>query len=162
MTKQKVLKIILWIMVIFSAALIFFFSAQDATASNDTSGGFVRALFGLFPAFRNMTAAAQTELVESVMYVVRKCAHFCIYAFFGFWLMHLARQYSRQRAIVVTVITAMAYAASDELHQYFVPGRSCGILDVCIDTAGALVGALVAMIFAFIWQKLRKLYGSTM
>lgn len=157
MKGKTVLKIILWIMVIFSAGLIFWFSAQDASASNDTSGRFVRFIFGLFPAFRNMRLAAQDELVASVMFVARKCAHFSIYAFFGFWLMHLIRQYRPAGALPFSVAAAMVYAFTDELHQFFVSGRSCQLRDVCIDTAGAFVGALVALAFALIWQKLRKL-----
>ena len=35
------------------------------------------------------------------------------------------------------------YACSDELHQYFVPGRSCRFFDVCVDSTGAFFGALL-------------------
>ena len=156
MKGKTVLKVILWIMVLGSAALIFFFSAQDSSASTDTSGRFIRALFGLFPSFRTMSEATQTELVDSVMNLVRKCAHFCIYAFFGFWLMFLVRQYRRTRTLLVTGAASLAYAISDEIHQYFVPGRACQLKDICIDLAGALTGALVALLFAVIWQILRK------
>lgn len=162
MTGKKVLKVILWIMVLSAAVLIFCFSAQDATQSDGTSGRFARLIFGLFASFRKMSPRAQTELVESVMFVVRKCAHFCIYAYLGFWLMHLVRQYipaqkaKRGTALLTTVGISCLYAVTDELHQFFVPGRSCHPRDVCIDTAGALTGALIALLFALIWQKLRK------
>ncbi len=159
MSKRTALKTVLWVFVLASAVMIFMFSAQDATASNDTSGSFIRFVFGLFPGFRRMSLAAQDGLVESVMFIVRKCAHFCIYAFLGFWLMHLVRQYRKERALLMTVVFSMAYAVTDEIHQYFVPGRTCQLRDVCIDTLGALTGALVALLFAVIWQKLRKLHG---
>lgn len=49
------------------------------------------------------------------------------------------------------------YACSDELHQYFVPGRSCRFFDVCVDSAGAFCGALVFWgIFYFIKMHGRK------
>ncbi len=32
------------------------------------------------------------------------------------------------------------YATSDEIHQYFVPGRACMIEDVFIDTLGVMLG----------------------
>lgn len=35
------------------------------------------------------------------------------------------------------------YACSDELHQYFVPGRSCRFFDVYVDSTGAFCGALL-------------------
>lgn len=157
MKGKTVLKVILWIMVIFSAVLIFSFSAENADSSNETSRDFLRALLGLFPGFRGMRSMAQEEFINSIMTVVRKCAHFSIYAFFGFWLMHLIRQYRPKYSLIFTVAVSMAYAFSDELHQRFVAGRSGRLLDVFIDTSGALTGALVALAFALIWQKLRKL-----
>ena len=35
------------------------------------------------------------------------------------------------------------YAISDEIHQYFVPGRSAEIRDVLIDVLGANIGILL-------------------
>ena len=32
---------------------------------------------------------------------------------------------------------------SDEIHQYFVPGRACRLFDVGVDVFGALTGTLV-------------------
>jgi VanZ family protein len=39
------------------------------------------------------------------------------------------------------------YAATDEFHQSFVPGRSAQVKDVGIDALGALVGLLLALIW---------------
>ncbi len=41
-------------------------------------------------------------------------------------------------AILITVV----YAATDELHQYFVPGRNCSFWDFFFDSFGALSGVL--------------------
>ena len=38
---------------------------------------------------------------------------------------------------------AIAYAATDELHQAFTPTRDASISDVMIDSAGAIAGVLV-------------------
>ena len=38
---------------------------------------------------------------------------------------------------------SIAYAASDEIHQLFVPGRACMPLDVLIDSSGALAGVAI-------------------
>ena len=40
----------------------------------------------------------------------------------------------------------IAYAASDELHQFFSPGRSPQIRDVVIDSFGALAGILLGLL----------------
>ena len=36
-----------------------------------------------------------------------------------------------------------AYAVTDEIHQLFVPGRSCELRDICIDAVGVLCGCLI-------------------
>ena len=38
---------------------------------------------------------------------------------------------------------ATLYAATDEFHQVFVPGRSGKVADVLLDSAGALLGVLL-------------------
>jgi len=40
------------------------------------------------------------------------------------------------------VLLCAALGALDELHQYFVPGRSALVTDVLLDTASAALGAL--------------------
>ena len=40
-------------------------------------------------------------------------------------------------------LMATAYAATDEIHQLFVPERACAFADVCIDSCGAALGALI-------------------
>ena len=49
------------------------------------------------------------------------------------------RAYSSRVVFWVPVIFAATYGASDEFHQYFVPGRSCDILDEVSDFGGAIV-----------------------
>ena len=48
--------------------------------------------------------------------------------------------------IPAAVLCASLYAATDEVHQLFVEGRACRWQDWAIDTAGALVGALVLLL----------------
>ncbi|MFH1129121.1 MAG: VanZ family protein [Patescibacteria group bacterium] len=46
------------------------------------------------------------------------------------------------RAIIYSFIFALFYAFSDELHQYYVPGRHCSLKDVGIDSVGILIFSL--------------------
>jgi len=48
---------------------------------------------------------------------------------------------------LIAVAVAGVYAASDELHQYFVPSRGASIADVLLDTTGAAVGILALWAF---------------
>jgi VanZ family protein len=52
------------------------------------------------------------------------------------------------KVIVWTGIIGGVYAASDEFHQYFVPGRSCDFYDWLADIAGLACGATIIYIIA--------------
>ena len=45
-----------------------------------------------------------------------------------------------------TIIFCMLYAATDEFHQLFVPGRGAQVRDVVIDTCGSLIGTAVFLL----------------
>jgi len=42
-------------------------------------------------------------------------------------------------AIAFSAIVCILYGMSDEIHQYFVPGRSCDVLDLLVDSFGGIV-----------------------
>jgi VanZ family protein len=44
-------------------------------------------------------------------------------------------------SMVLALLIASAYAASDEWHQWFVPGRDADVLDWVADTIGAAIGS---------------------
>jgi VanZ family protein len=70
-------------------------------------------------------------------YVLRKCAHVTEYAILGALLL---RALGRE---VPAFLSALAYAASDELHQHFVAGRHASPVDLAIDAIGITFGLLV-------------------
>jgi len=45
---------------------------------------------------------------------------------------------------LIAIVISSVYGATDEFHQYFVPGRLCDPVDWAVDTLGAIAGALVA------------------
>jgi VanZ family protein len=68
--------------------------------------------------------------------VLRKCAHVTEYAILGaLTLRALGRE-------LPAFLAAVAYAASDELHQHFVRGRHSSPVDVAIDAVGIAIGLL--------------------
>jgi VanZ family protein len=67
----------------------------------------------------------------------------------------LLRALSKERAItsrnmIVTLIIAAVYGASDEFHQRFTPGRSSEGLSVLFDVAGGLIGMWV-----YRWRRIK-------
>lgn len=80
-------------------------------------------------------------------------AHFCEYMVFAA-LLAIAFTGGRLKpwqVVVLAILIASAYAVSDELHQYFIPGRLCDPMDWLTDTLGATLGAIVTM---FILRKI--------
>lgn len=55
------------------------------------------------------------------------------------------------RAAVLTFVITVVYGISDEIHQYFVPGRDPSVIDILVDGAGA-AAALILIRLGNIWQ----------
>lgn len=71
-----------------------------------------------------------------------KVVHFGLYAILGLLSVRAAfGEGSRDAALVRLVAIAIGiFAALDEVHQRFIPGRSMDVRDWMADVAGALVG----------------------
>ena len=62
-----------------------------------------------------------------------------------------------RKRLLLSIFLAFLYACTDEIHQLFVPGRSGEIKDVCIDTCGAFIGALIVYGISKISKNRKKL-----
>lgn len=110
----------LWLPVIVWAAVIFAFSAQPAASLPDTGN------------------------------LLQKGAHLGEYAVLGTLLWRALAGHGLRRAIVLAIAwpAVVIYAVSDEFHQMFTPGRHPSIVDVGIDSLGAILGMLLASLLS--------------
>ncbi len=78
--------------------------------------------------------------------LLKKSGHIVAYAALGLLLVRaLHRSHIRlTRACLLAALIAMSYAATDELHQAFVPYRGSSVIDLGIDLVGVTVGILLA------------------
>ncbi len=53
----------------------------------------------------------------------------------------------KRNAILISIILGILYGASDEIHQYFIPGRSSEVADLAADA----IGIILSQIF-FLWS----------
>jgi VanZ family protein len=86
-----------------------------------------------------------------------KLAHAFVFGILG-WLTTRAFEYSRSdtlraRAILISIIVGSVYGMLDELHQYFVPGRQCDVLDWLADIIGVLAAQLPFSKMASIFKR---------
>lgn len=90
--------------------------------------------------------------------LIRKSAHFIAYFFLGLFAMNAVRRSGSGhiKAIILTLLICVVYAAFDEAHQLFIPGRSGEVKDVLIDGAGASVGIGVYLLMSMVADVLRR------
>ncbi len=62
------------------------------------------------------------------------------------WRALRAHNLSFSRALILSLAAVIFYAISDEVHQYFVPDRQCRLLDVGIDSLGAVFGSATLLL----------------
>ena len=136
-------------------AAIFWFSAQPAQDSADLSTSFARRLFLFFrPALAVYNDEQWQALLLATGLYVRKAAHFTEFFALGvsvrLWFAALGRP---RRALLPAWGVATLYAATDELHQMFVDGRGPALLDVAIDSLGAICGAALTALIVTLRRK---------
>lgn len=134
-------------------------SAKTAVESSEESAFFISIIAGILDdRFEQLSPEERHEYTEQLQFYARKFAHFSAYALLGFLGAAAAACFSINK--LVGFIYAIIFAASDEIHQYFVPGRSCELRDFLIDAAGAALGvavvAAICGIYKAIKQKRRK------
>jgi VanZ family protein len=129
--------------VLFWAAVIWIFSTQWF-AEDNTSRFIVPFLKWILP------GAAPTTIVF-LHYLIRKSAHFIEYFIFSLLLLRGIRGNRREWRIgwaLAAVGVAAIYAATDEFHQWFVPGRFASLRDVLLDASGAVAAQVIAWLFS--------------
>lgn len=128
--------------------IIFMFSCENSEESAERSGIVTAIVTNLIvPDFDELSAERQEEIMEKADHIVRKLAHFTIYAALGFCASCAA---GRRRLFCGlswgVLLFCFLYAGTDELHQRFVSGRSGQFGDVFIDTGGSITGILLSFI----------------
>ena len=130
------LPVMIWMAIIFSAS-------SDTMSSQHSSRIIGPVVRWLFPRLSEQS-------VDQIVFAIRKCAHLTEYAVLAvlFWravrkpVDKDARPWRWAEAGFAVLFVAV-YAASDEIHQLFVPHREGRVTDVMIDTAGAVIGLLL-------------------
>ena len=139
--KNKPLAIIFWIFSVAVAVVIFKLSCDTGEESAELSGGLLAIIIDFIGRYISHN-------------LLRKIAHFCEYMALGFFVSGAISFTFDRRKIYFPLPICMLYSVSDEIHQYFVPGRACRIFDVFVDSCGSLTGILVFLLLIFIIEKI--------
>lgn len=134
-TKRKLCFIINLILSLAIMTVIFLFSTESGDTSADRSTSLKETLLSfLDPVLPDL-------IYNFIDEHIRQLAHFTLYFLLGITvsmatkcvIIHPIFSY------ITSFVICFVYALSDELHQYFVPGRSCRIIDIGIDSLGAIL-----------------------
>ena len=134
--------------------ILIFIGSSDLLAGEHTSRV-------IEPLLRWLFKGISDGRVEEIHHLIRKAGHVCEYALLALlfcWAMRpwahaaTAGPWRGRRDLLLALVLAAAYAASDEYHQTFVPSRGASVRDVLIDTCGAAA----ALSLVFFWRKSRE------
>ena len=96
-----------------------------------------------------------SKTYDTVVFVVRKSAHIFVYFVLSLIAFSFFYEFYNldKKVIIFTIIFCFLYSITDEIHQYFIPGRSCEIRDILIDTISSSISACINY---FIRKKIKK------
>lgn len=156
MKKEKFKKVIKLILIILWMIIVFCFSAQPGIESTGTSRGFIARLLDISMKFVNLDEVARENVIISVEPIVRKFAHFTLYTIGGIVIINYINTYKlkREKKALISLLIGAFYACTDEFHQFFVEGRSASIIDVGIDSLGAITGIGIFLIISIVINKM--------
>jgi VanZ family protein len=151
MKKISIILVLLWM------STIFYFSNQPATISTTQSDKVINTI-NIIVKDNKVIKSILNKLYDSkgASFIMRKSAHMISYGLLASLL--FISIYSHRECISVSFkyafVISLIYAISDEIHQYFVPGRACMLQDVLIDCIGMIIAlTLISMLYKFIINK---------
>ncbi len=157
-TKIKIIKailIVIWMIIIFN------FSNQGGTKSSGTSSKVTKIIINVITKDKEEPNKQTMEHIEKV---VRKCAHYTIYTIGGFLIMNYtySLEKTKKQMKLGSLLFGVFYATTDELHQYFVPGRSARLFDVGLDALGVLTGIYIFLGVIALIEKLSRKHANSL
>lgn len=160
---MKIKKAICIILVIIWMSTMFWFSNQQGTGSSSTSKKVSQIIVNIIDMNKQYSDVEKEEIIEVIEPIIRKLAHYTFYAIGGILIANCVYQFcsEEKRVIAISAIIGILYAASDEIHQLMIPGRSGNIKDVIIDSIGILTGIVLFLLVKEIIKRLLEAKSKT-
>ncbi len=160
--KKRVMLLVSGMLVLVWMVFIFCMSSKNSADSTQISNGvtaFLQRLF--FSQWAELGNAEFEERMSGFHYLIRKAAHFLEFTVLGALLAYFIRQFRLKNGAVFALSfgAGVLYAFLDELHQFFVPGRSMETFDVCVDAAGVFFGIMICFAVLYLLNGRRTQKG---
>lgn len=125
--------------------VIFWFSSKPALESSSMSNNIIdNTIIKICQIVNDDLNDKQIANIRKIVSrPVRKLGHFIVYFILGLLVVSMLKSYGIKNIIIVASIICFIYAFSDEIHQLFVDGRSCEMLDVILDTFSSMFSMML-------------------
>ena len=141
---KKYLKIINIVLLVICMISIFLLSNEDRKTSTIRSIDTTKKIVSVVSSDK-VSDTTSTKIAKDYFNEVRKSAHFIEYLCLGILVINVIKDYKKisYKWIIICILFFLLYSISDEVHQIYVPGRSCEVRDVLIDTSGSIIGIMI-------------------
>lgn len=155
---MKVKKVLSIILVFIWMSVVFSFSNQQGEGSGNTSRKVSEIVVNIIDIKGQYTDSEKQELIIQIEPWIRKLAHYTIYIIGGVAIINCVYQFTSKEKMQIMISTTIGvlYAASDEMHQLMVNGRSGNVRDVIIDSLGILTGIIFFLFVNQLWKIISK------
>ena len=155
--KNVVIGYLFRILILIWMIVLFLFSNDNAEVSDNKSSKIAEQVVEIITT-NETPPAKKAELVKKINPIVRKIAHFSLYALGGLLIMSYIDLYNLNdfEKIILSFIAGGMYAGFDETHQMFIPGRTKLLTDVIIDSLGVLTGIVFYLICREIYKRIKN------
>ena len=159
-------KLLCLLLVVLTMGTMYYFSSQKGSVSKGQSDTAVKVIDDIRGevTLKDHRLISVKEKVFNVLkqyggkgYIVRKLAHFSIYACIGASISLFVYVLSKRIYIasLVAMIASITYAYYDEMRQLSVAGRVGSMKDVVIDSSGAFTGVFILLIIIITFKGIR-------
>ena len=153
--------IILGILLIIWMGFIFIMSNDSGTESGKDSKDIVTYIINKYDKITHASDDTinyhhSTEFLDKANLIFRKICHFSEYfilSIIALCLFISFNKYSLLKCNIYAIMFSILYSITDEIHQLFVSDRSGNVIDVLIDSGGAIIGSIIISLIVIIIRK---------
>jgi acetobutylicum phosphotransbutyrylase len=144
---KKYIAYVLWLFWIF---IIFYLSNQPGNISGGESSHLIYNTLHFIYTCLNLDTSHLNEIILIIHNPLRECMHSLEYLILGVLTINLLIQTQvKENKMIITILFCFIYAATDEIHQLFISGRTFEYFDIFMDMVGTLIGTLITKL---IWK----------
>ena len=144
---KKYIAYVLWLFWLF---IIFYLSNQPGNISGGESSHLIYNTLHFIYTCLNLDTSHLNEIILIIHNPLRECMHSLEYLILGVLTINLLIQTQvKENKMIITILFCFIYAATDEIHQLFIPGRTFEYFDILMDMVGTLIGTFITKL---IWK----------